>query len=388
MKKTLKTVALASLAVMASAALAAPVKIGLMTTLSGPGAALGQDQLDAFMLAVEEGKGKLGGVDVEVIKVDDQMKPEVGVQGANGLLQRDKTPIITGIIFSNVMMAVHKLITSSDTFLIGSNAGPTPITGKGCSPYYFSTSWNNDQLHEAGGELANKMGLKNMYLMAPNYQAGKDALEGFKRKYKGKVIGEVLTQVNQPDYGVELATLQAAKPDAVYVFFPGGMGVNFVKQYQQAGLLGKLPLLSVSTIDGSTLPALQDVALGAITSSPYAPDLDNAANKKFEAAYKAKYGREPSLYAAQSYDAASLIGSALKATKGNVSDKTAFRAALKKADFQSVRGYFAFNTNQFPIAPFYRVDVVKDASGKPALENKGVIYEKSHDSFASECKMN
>lgn len=387
--KVAKMILIASLvqATFAATAMAAPVKIGFISTFSGPGSVLGQDQYDGFMIAVDEGKGKLGGVDIEIVKEDDQMKPEVGVQIARQMLQRDRVPIITGVIYSNVMMAIHRPITSAEVFLIGSNAGPTPITGKGCSPYFFSTSWNNDQLHEAGGELTNKMGFKRVYLMAANYQAGKDALDGFKRTYKGQVIGEAYTQVNQPDYSVEIANLSAAKPDAIYVFYPGGMGVNFTKQYQQAGLFTKIPMLSSSTIDGSTLPALQETALGAVTSSAYSPDLDNAANKAFAEAYRKKYNREPSLYAAQSYDAARLIGSALQKTQGNVTDKAALRAALKAADFQSVRGYFAFNTNQFPIAPFYRVDVVKDAGGKVAFANKGTIFERSKDSFAGQCEM-
>ncbi|MDH2236016.1 ABC transporter substrate-binding protein [Pigmentiphaga sp. GD03639] len=369
------------------AAAAAPVKIGFLSTFSGPGAALGADQYDGFMLAVDQENGRLGGVEVKVLREDDEMKPEKGVQIARQLLVRDQVPIVTGIVFSNVMMAVHRPITSGKVFLVGSNAGPTPITGKGCSPFFFSTSWNNDQLHEAAGELVNRMGFKRVYLLAPNYQAGKDAMEGFKRTYKGEILGEAFSRVNQPDYSVEISNLAAAKPDAVYTFYPGGMGVNFTKQYQQAGLMTKIPMISVSTIDGSTLPALGDLALGAVTSSPYAPDLDNAANREFAGAFRKKYGREPSLYAAQSYDAARLIASALRRTGGNVEDKAAFRAALKAADFQSVRGYFAFNTNQFPISPFYRVDVVKGADGKAALSSKGVIFERSHDSFAQECRM-
>ncbi|RZS78468.1 ABC transporter substrate-binding protein [Pigmentiphaga kullae] len=386
--KTAKLIAIASIL---QAAFAAPsfaaVKIGFVSTLSGPGSVLGQDQYDGFMLAVEQGQGKLGGVDVQVLKEDDQMKPEVGLQVVRQLLEREKVPVITGLIYSNVMMAVHRPITSAEVFLVGSNAGPTPITGKGCSPYFFSTSWNNDQLHEAGGELANKMGIKKVHLLAANYQAGKDAMEGFKRTFKGQVVGETFTQVNQPDYSVEISALAANKPEAIYTFYPGSMGVNFVKQYRQAGMFDKVRMLSTSTIDGSTLPALQDAALGAVTAAPYSSDLDNPANKKFADAFRKKYNREPSMYAAQSYDAASLIASALAKTKGNVSDKAAFRAALREARFDSVRGSFAFNTNQFPIAPFYRVDVAKDASGKPAFVTKGVIYEHSKDSYAGECQM-
>ncbi|VVE48912.1 ABC transporter substrate-binding protein [Pandoraea fibrosis] len=376
----------AAAALFASNGAYAQVKIGFIGTLSGPGGALGQDQYDAFMLAIEQKGGKLGGVPVQVIKEDDQLKPDVGVQAAQKLVERDKVPLITGVTFSNVMMAIHKNVTNAGVVMVGSNAGPTPIAGEQCSPNFFSTSWDNDELHEAGGQLSTDLGYKKMYVMAPNYQAGRDAVNGFKRDYKGQIVDEVYTQVNQPDYSAEIAQLQAAKPDAVYVFYPGGMGVNFVKQYRQAGLLGKIPLISVSTIDGSTLPALKEQAVGSITSAPYSPDLDNAQNKQFVAAFQKKYNRVPSMYAAQSYDAANLIDSALTKTKGSVADREALRAALKAADFQSVRGSFKFASNQFPIAPFYRVDVVKDGSGA-AFANKGKIEIKTRANLASMCKI-
>jgi branched-chain amino acid transport system substrate-binding protein len=364
-----------------------PLKIGFLGTLSGPAGALGQDQYDAFMLGIEHLGGKLGNSSVQVLKEDDQLKPDLGVELAKKLIEKEKVSIITGVTFSNVMMAVHKPITDSGVFLIGSNAGPTPITGKGCSPMYFSTSWNNDSLHESMGAYAREQGYKRVYLMAPNYQAGKDALAGFKTQYKGDAIDEVYTQINQPDYSAEIAQMQSAKPDAVYVFYPGGMGVNFVKQYQQAGLLGKVPLLSASTVDGTTLPALKDIALGVITGSPYSPDIDNPQNKKFVDDFRKKYNRVPSLYAAQSYDAAMLLNSALLKTQGKV-DREPFRAALKQANFKSVSGPFKFNSNQFPIRNFYRVDVAKDGSGQAALVNKGVVLKEHADAYASQCTMN
>lgn len=363
-----------------------PLKIGFIGTLSGPGGALGQDQYDAFMLAIQQKDGKLGGVPVTVIREDDQLKPDVGVQAATKLLKSENVPIITGVTFSNVMMAIHKPITDAEVFFIGSNAGPAPIAGKACSPYFFSTSWDNDQLHEAGGQLATDLGYKNMYVMAANYQAGRDAVSGFKRDYTGKVVDEVYTQVNQPDYSAEIAQLQAAAPDAVYVFYPGGMGVNFVKQYRQAGLLGKLPLISVSTIDGSTLPALKSLAVGAITSAPYAPNIDNAQNKQFVEAFVKAYKRQPSMYAAQSYDAANLLDSAIKKVNGKISDKDAFRAALKAANFDSVRGEFKFASNQFPDAPFYRVDVAEGADGAE-LKAISPIVIKTRANFAAQCPM-
>jgi branched-chain amino acid transport system substrate-binding protein len=386
MKPKLSSVMLAaSMLVVGACAQAQTVKIGFLGTLSGPAGALGQDQYDAFMLGVEHLGGKFGGATVQVIKEDDQLKPDLGVQLAQKLIEKDKVNLITGVTFSNVMMAVHKPITAAGLILVGSNAGPTPITGKGCSPLYFSTSWNNDSLHESMGQYAQDTGYKKVYLMAPNYQAGKDAISGFKRYFKGQVLDEVYTQVNQPDYSAEIAQLQAAKPDAIYVFYPGGMGVNFVKQYQQAGLLGKLPMLSTSTVDGTTLPALKDIALGAITGSPYSADIDNPQNKKFVADFQKKYNRVPSLYAAQSYDAAMLINSALTKTAGKTDNTEALRTALKAADFKSVAGPFKFNTNQFPIRHFYRVDVAKDASGAVALVNKGVALKDHADAYYKEC---
>lgn len=377
----------AGLAVLAATAQAQTVKIGFMGTLSGPAGALGQDQYDAFMLGIEHAGGKLGGATVQVIKEDDQLKADLGVQLAQKLIERDKVDVITGVTFSNVMMAVHKPITDANVLLVGSNAGPSPLTGKGCSKNFFSTSWNNDSLHESMGQYANDAGYKKVYLLAPNYQAGKDALSGFKRMYKGAVVDEVYTTVNQPDYSAEIAQVQAAKPDAIYVFYPGGMGVNFVKQYQQAGLLGKLPMLSTSTVDGTTLPALKDIAVGAVTGSPYSPDLDNPQNKKFVDDFKKKYNRVPSLYAAQSYDAAMLLNAALAKTGGKADNKDALRAALKSADFKSVAGPFKFNSNQFPIRNFYRVDVAKDASGQAAFVNKGVVLKDHADAYYKECKL-
>jgi len=385
--KLSSVVVAASLSLAALTAQAQSVKIGFMGTLSGPAGALGQDQYDAFMLGIEHLGGKLGGATVQVIKEDDQLKADLGVQLAQKLIERDKVDIITGVTFSNVMMAIHKPITDANVLLVGSNAGPSPLTGKGCSRNFFSTSWNNDSLHESMGQHANDAGYKKVYLLAPNYQAGKDALSGFKRMYKGAVVDEVYTTVNQPDYSAEIAQLQAAKPDAIYVFYPGGMGVNFVKQYQQAGLLGKLPMLSTSTVDGTTLPALKDIAVGAVTGSPYSPDIDNPQNKKFVEDFRKKYNRTPSLYAAQSYDAAMLINAALTKTGGKADNRDTLRAALKSSEFKSVAGPFKFNTNQFPIRNFYRVDVAKDASGQAVFVNKGVVLKDHADAYYKECAL-
>jgi branched-chain amino acid transport system substrate-binding protein len=381
---------LAAAAAVASAATSfaqAPIKIGFMAELSGPQGALGQDQYDAFIMVVERNGGKLGGVPVQVIREDSQLKPDVATQIVQKLIEKDQVSIITGITFSNVMMAVHKPITEKGVFLVGSNAGPAPIAGAMCSPFQFITSWQNDNQAEVVGKYATDKGYKKVVGMAPNYQAGKDFIAGFKRMYKGEIIDEIYTPLNQPDFSAELAQVAAKKPDAIYVFYPGGLGVNFVRQYQQAGLLGKIPLLSSSTTDGSTLPAQKETALGVISGTFWGPDFDNPVNKQFVEEFEKKTGRIPSQYAAQSYDAALLLDSAIGKVKGNVADKDAFRAALKAADFKSVRGKFKFGTNHFPVQDMHVFEVAKDAKGRVSLKTVATPLKDHVDSYAAQCKM-
>jgi branched-chain amino acid transport system substrate-binding protein len=286
------------------------------------------------------------------------------------------------------MMAMYKPVVDSKTFLISPNAGPSPISGAQCSPWFFSSSWQNDGAHEAMGKHVNDKGYKRVYIMAPNYQAGKDALAGFKRYYKGEVVGEVYTAINQPDYSAELTQLRAAKPDALYTFHPGGMGVNFVKQYAQAGLMQEVPLFSAFTVEETTLKAIGDAAVGAYGTAFWTTDLDNAVSRKFVADFEKKYGYTPSGYSAQSYDAALLIDDGLKAVKGKIEDKEGLRAAFRKPTFQSVRGgTIKYNTNHFPIQNFYLYQVAKDGAGKLRLENRGVVFTNHQDVYAKDCPM-
>lgn len=390
MKKTLSytTGALALALALGGASVAhADVKIGFVATLSGPAAALGQDQYDGFMLAVEQLGGKLGGTETTIIKEDDQLKPDVGVQAVRKLIEKDNVDLIAGITFSNVLMAMAKPVADAGTLLISSNAGPAPLAGKQCNANFFFTSWQNDNQAEVMGQYANDKGYKNVYLMAPNYQSGKDQVLGFKRYYKGKVAGETFTQINQPDYSAEIAQLQAAEPDAIYVFYPGGMGVNFIKQFRQAGMLGKQPLLTASTVDGTTLPALKDTALGVISGTFWGPDFDNPTSKKFVETFEAKYDRIPSQYAAQAYDSALLIDSALRKTGGDASNKDALRAAIKAADFDSVRGKLVFGNNGFPIQDMYAFEVAKDDKGRVSLKTIAKPLPHLQDAYATECPL-
>ncbi len=364
-----------------------PVKIGFVATLSGPSAALGVHMRDGFQLAVKELGGKLGGQPAEVIVVDDELKPDVAVTKVKALLERDKVDVVAGVVFSNVMMAVSKPIFENETFLVSGNAGPSPLAGAGCSPYFFAASYQNDQNHETMGAYAQAQGFKKVVLVTPNYQAGKDSMAGFKRHFKGEVVDEIFTQLGQLDFSAELAKIQAANPDAVFTFMPGGMGVNLVKQWNQAGLSGKLPLLSAFTVDETTLPATQDAALGIFSGAEWAPNLDTAENKAFVAAYEKEYGVVPSLYAAQGYEAAKLIDGALAKTGGKVGDKEALRKAFASAPFKSIRGAFSFQSNGYPKQNFYVVKAVKRADGKFATEIVSKVFDNAGDAYVGQCPL-
>ncbi len=364
------------------------VKIGFMATLSGPAASLGVDILDGFKLGLEHCGGKAGGLPVDLIVGDDQLKPGIGIQVATRMVEKDRVDFLTGIVFSNVMMAVAKPVTDAGVFLISANAGPSPLAGAKCMPNLFTVSWQNDQTHEAMGKAIQDMGVKRLYLMAPNYQAGKDGLAGVKRYFKGEIAGEVYTKINQPDYAAELAQLRAAKPDGVFVFYPGGMGINFVKQYAQSGLKSEIPLYSTAfTIAQMTLPAMGDAAMDLLNSSFWSHDLANPVNKKFVADFQKANNRLPSLFAAQGYDAALLIDSAVKAVNGDLKDKDGLKNALKKAEFNSVRGKFRFNANHFPIQNFYIRKVVKDDKGNLTTRIVATAFEDHADAYQPECPM-
>lgn len=376
------------LGLIASSAMAGDaVKIGMITTLSGGGSGLGIDIRDGFKLALDEGGGKLGGVDVELMIEDDSRKPDKAIEIATRMVKRDKVQVMTGIVWSNLAVAVVPKVTKKGVFYISPNAGPSLLAGKGCDKNYFNVAWQNDNLHEAVGQYVTEKGFDNVYMLAPNYPAGKDAISGFRRFYKGGVAGEVYTKLGQKDYAAEIAALRAAKPDAVFFFLPGGMGISFLKQYSQAGLKGEVPLFGPAfSFDQGILKATGEAALGVINSSQWNKDIDNAANKAFVAGFQKAYGRLPSLYASQGYDAAKLIGSALKAVGGDTSDDEAFRAALEKAQFDSVRGDFKFGPNHHPVQSIFIREVVKEGE---VFTNKiiGTAFTGHADAYAAECKM-
>jgi branched-chain amino acid transport system substrate-binding protein len=379
--------ALSALAVGPALGQGKPVKIGFVSTFSGPTAAIGNDMRNSFELALDHLGRKMGGSPVEVIYEDDQQKPEVGVQKTQKLIESDKVDFIVGYIWSNVLLASLRPAVESKTFLISANAGPSQVAGELCSPYVFSTSWQNDQTPQAMGLYMNQKGVKTAFLIGPNYAAGKDMLAGVASTFKGQVIGQELTKwPDQLDFSAELSKARAAKPDAIFVFYPGAAGVQFLSQYAQMGLKGQIPLYTAFTIDEITLPRQKDLALGVPGAQEWVNDLPNEQNKKFVTDYKAKHKSGPSFYGAQSYDAAGLINSAVVAVKGDTSKKEEMRKEMEKANFKSVRGNFKFGNNHVPIQNFYLQDVVKQGDDY-VLKTVATIVENDQDRFHDKCTM-
>ena len=362
------------------------IKIGLIYTLSGPPAALGTQSKNGFELAVKELGGKMAGKEVELIVADDELKPDLAIQKVRGFIERDNVDFVVGPIFSNVLVAIHKPVMDAGKILISTNAGTSNFAGAGCTPGFYVTSYQNDQIFEAIGEAATKAKYGKVYALLPNYPAGRDALTGFKRTFKGQLVEESFVALNTTDFQPEIAKIRAANPDALFTFMPGGLGINLLKTFNQAALKDKVPVVSAFTADEATLPALQEAAVGVLGVLTWAPNMDNPQNKKFVSEYERAYGAMPASYAMQAYDAAMLINSAVVAVKGDLKDQKAVNAALQKADFKSVRGPFKFSANGFPVEDFYLTKVAKRADGKYETQIVEKVFSNYADPYVKDCK--
>jgi branched-chain amino acid transport system substrate-binding protein len=363
------------------------LKIGFISTFSGPQGVMGEFMKEAVEVALDQLGRKVGGLETEVIYGDDQFKPDVGLQVAEEMLKKHQVDFVSGIIWSNVMMAVVPVVTGAGKIMVGTNAGASPLAGSQCNELYFSTSWNNDQTPEAMGKFLQDSGIDDIYVLAPNYQAGKDMVAGLKRYYKGKIVEEIYTKMGQQDYQAEITQLRSKNPKAVFAFYPGGMGIQFLRQYDQAGLRGKIPLYTVYTVDEISIPAVKDAAVGIYETRYWSPDLKNPANEKFVNDYKKKYKKLPVFYGAQSYDGIMLIDSAVRAVKGNLKDTKGMVAAMRKADFKSLRGPFQYNVNHHPIQNFYLLKTEKLKNGEIEMRIQKTVFEKHKDSYYQDCKM-
>jgi branched-chain amino acid transport system substrate-binding protein len=362
------------------------VKIGLVAVQTGPQAALGTQLRDGFLMGLRHLNGRLGGLTAETVMIDDELRPDVAVTKVRTALERDRCDFIVGVVFSNILQAIMRPVTESNTFLISTNAGPSTFAGRGCNPFFFATSYNNDQVHAVIGQVCEDQGYRRVFVLVPNYQAGRDAVAGFKSRFKGEVVDEVYVPLTQLDFAAELAKIAAARPDAIFTFMPGGLGVNLVRQYRQAGL-AHIPFLSTFTVDEATLPAQQDAAVGFFSGSNWAPNMDNAANRRFVSDFEAAFNYVPASYAAQAYDGAMLLDSAIRRAGGRLADKDALRAGLRAADFTSVRGNFKIGANHFPVQDFWLTRVAKRPDGKYQTEIVRKVLENNVDPWAAECRM-
>jgi branched-chain amino acid transport system substrate-binding protein len=365
----------------------APLRIALMVTLSGPSAVLGMQVRDGFQLALQGLGGEMAGRQVELTLLDDELKPDLAAQKIQSLLARGQVDLVVGPIFSNILQAIQKPVLESGRILISPNAGPSLYAGAQCSPYFFVVSYQNDQAHEVMGLYAQEQGFRKIAFIMPNYQAGKDAVSGFLRQFRGDIVEEIYVPMAQLDLSAELVRIAAAKPDAVFTFMPGGMGVALVKSYAQSGLSGKIPLLSTFTFDEATLPAQQEAALGLIGSTSWSPSLDNPQNKTFVADFEKRFGVVPSAYAMQGYDTAMLIDSAVRKTQGQTQDRDQLAQALRQADFVSLRGRFRFNRNGYPIQDFYQVKAIKRPDGRFQTQIVSRILTSVGDAYAKDCPL-
>lgn len=384
--KTIAAAGLVCVLTLGNAAVAQnSIKVGLLLTLSGGAAILGEEIKRGWDLGVNHVGGKIGGIDTEVQVVDDQVKPDVAVTAVERLINQEKVDVIAGVVFSNVMVAIYEPVFKSNTILLSTNAGPPQLAGKQCNPLFLTTSWQNDQYGEGTAVLMERDGIKNAFVLAPNYQAGKDVIAAFDRGFKGQKTGEILFKLGQADFQPELSEIRAKRPESVMIFAPAAMGVAFMKQWRALDLSKQMRLYTLNMVDSLTLPAMGDSVVGTSHVSVYDPTLDNPANRKFADAFQAKYGRPPTQYAMQAYDGVQALDSGIRKTKGNVKDRKALVAAMRQADFQSPRGPLSYNINNFPIQNMYKLEVVAAADGKPVIKGGGVVIPNQKDWHYTEC---
>ena len=364
------------------------VRVGFMNGYPGGRGIFGRDQRDGFLLALDHLGGKFGGLPAKIVHGDTQHKPDVGRQVMDKFIKHDKVHFVAGITWSNVLAATYKQALNAKTFLISTNAGWSKLSGSLCNPYFFRASWNNDDTPEAMGQALQAENLQNVWLMAPNYQAGKDMIAGYKRYYKGKIAGQTLYKLGQNDFQAELSQIRAAKPGAIFAFAPGGMGIALTKQYKAAGLDKQFKLFTVFAVDWMTLGAYGKSAIGNFHTSFWNADSKNPANVKFKADYKKKYKRNASMFAVQGYDAALLIDLGVRGAKGKLSDKDAIRDSMRTANINSPRGGFQFNNNHNPIQNYYKREVVADAKGNPIIVTRETVFRGHKDAYHKQCKMN
>ena len=377
--------ALSALATLTTQAQGLPkLKVGLMLPYTGTYAALGNAIENGFRLHVAEQGGKLGGREVEYVKVDDESDPSKATDNVNKLVKRDNVDVLVGSVHSGVAMAMAKVAKDTGTILIVPNAGADAVTGAMCAPNIFRSSFSNWQPGYAMGEIVAKRGHKKVVTITWKYAAGDESVKGFKESFE-KGGGTVVKELNLPFPNVEfqalLTEIAAAKPDAVYTFFAGGGAVKFVKDYAAAGLKKAIPLYASGFLTDGTLDAQGADGKGLMTVLHYADSLNTPRDNAFRLAYAKTYKLQPDVYAVQGYDAAQILGIGMAAVKGDLSKKGEFTSAVEKAKIDSPRGVFTLSKAHNPVQDFY----LRQVGDK---ENKLVsIASKALADPARGCKM-
>ena len=351
------------------------LKVGLMLPYTGTFAALGNAIENGFRLHLNEQGGKLGGREVELVKVDDESDPAKATDNVNKLIKRDNVDVLIGTVHSGVAMAMAKVAKDSGTVLIVPNAGADAVTGPMCAPNIFRSSFSNWQPGYAMGEVMAKKGHKRVVTITWKYAAGDESVRGFKEAYEkggGKVIKELSLPFPNVEFQALLTEIAATKPDAVYTFFAGGGAVKFVKDYAAAGLKKSIPLYGAGFLTDGTLEAQGADADGLFTTLHYADSLASARDNAFRLAYAKTFKLQPDVYAVQGYDAAQMLAAGLSAVKGDISKKAEFAAALKVAKIDSPRGTFTLGKNHNPVQDFYLRQVVGKENKVSSVASKGL----------------
>ena len=366
--------------------IAKDLKIGLLITTSGPGAVLGAETKRGWDLAMEHVGGKIGGLDTKIIIGDDQVRPNVAITEVDKLINLHNVDIVSGVLWSHVLMAIHRPVLNSGRILLVTNAGASPLAGRNCHPLYITTSWQNDQFTDATAAAMNQAKVEETFVVVPNYRAGKDLLKRFPKKFKGRVVGSILFPLGQTDFQAELSQIRAQKPKNVMVFAPGGSAIAFFKQWQALKLSKQMNLYAINMVDAMSLPAIGKAAIGTWYVSPWNHVYDSPANKRFVSDFKKKHGRLPTQYAAQAYDAVVLLDAAIKARKGDISNRSALVKAMTHAKVSTTRN-LKYNVNHFPIQNFYKLRIVAGPSGHPEIKAAGIAVANMKDDFVDQCRM-
>ncbi|MBC7953081.1 MAG: ABC transporter substrate-binding protein [Rhodospirillaceae bacterium] len=364
------------------------IVVGVVATLTGPGALAGQDLVDGFNLALKQLGGRFSNQEVRVVLADDKGSPDIARQQVKRLMDRERLDMVLTGVSAPSLATIIKPLVDARLFVLNLDQSPPALSGAECSQFLFSLAAPVDGLHEAMGQYLAAEHIRRVVVVGPQTGVTNDAVAALKRTFPGEVVAVLSPHPGAATFAPELDHIKQLKPDAIYSLLTGGMGGGFVRAWGASPLKGEIPLFPLwPAVERQMLPAMADAAQDMISIGTWGNDLDSIPNRRLNADFEMEFGRPPSTWAAQGYDAAFLVDSALKATNGKTSNEDALRTALRRADFISARGSFKFNTNQFPVLNYYLRKVSRDAKGRPTHEMRGVVLKEWRDRQAHSCPM-